>query len=80
LISFNRTFVLGDQEGRLYAEAGVDPGKRPFVAFKLTSRLRCSQQSAIDTLQEAHDHLISCFIGLTTEECRKERWGQRDDG
>lgn len=79
LVSFNRTFVLGDQAGRLYAEAGAVPGAHPLIAFKLTSRLRCSGEGPIVALQQAHDSLIECFIGLTKEECRKGRWGQQND-
>ena len=77
LITLNRTFVLGGQEGRLYAEAGVVSVPSPFVTFKLTSRLRVSDEDLVGQLQRAHDWLIEGFLKLTNDSCRKERWGQR---
>jgi len=77
LVTLNRTFVLGEKEGRLYAEAGVVLAPKPVVTFKLTSRLRLNGEDLAARMRQAHDWLIETFLKLTTDDCRKERWGQK---
>ncbi|MDC0936381.1 TIGR04255 family protein [Pirellulales bacterium] len=82
LMTLNRTFVLEDGAGRLYAEIGVGYTKSQEsqeILFKLTSRLRHETGDLVDTIQVAHDWLIKGFVSLTREDCRKTRWGQNSD-
>ena len=77
-ISYNRSYEIGKQKGRLYAEVGVviEAISDPFLVFKLTSRMRHDEGSVSDTLRDAHDWLNKSFLELTREECRQHRWGQ----
>jgi uncharacterized protein (TIGR04255 family) len=79
-LAFNRTYELGEQMGRLYAEIAlsIDAATSPFLFFKLTSRMRHENGDVSDTLGEAHDWLIKAFLSLTNENCRRQRWGQSD--
>ncbi len=80
-LAFNRTFELGKQRGRLYAEVAVaiDDDGPAFLHFKLTSRLRHESDGLEATLQETHDWLTTAFVDLTSERCRLERWGQSNE-
>ncbi len=76
LAELNRTRVLGNNEGRLYAEiSSADRGGLSMLQFKLTTRVRHVSDSLSDTLDKGHDWLIDGFLQLTSERFRKEVWG-----
>jgi uncharacterized protein (TIGR04255 family) len=78
-VSFNRTFLIGEQEGRLYAEASVARHRErgDFILLKMTGRVLHEPDTTVaDTLQRAHDWVVRGFVGLTNESIRKEQWGQ----
>lgn len=76
-ITANRTYVLGDNQGRLYAEINGHPGGESRISFKLTSRVRHTEGDAMNTITKSHDWLIEKFCELTTDTVRKERWQQK---
>ena len=79
MISLRRTYVIGDQKGRLYAEAEIPSPQSNKIIFKLTSRVRCSNNLYLAALQEAHDFLIECFLKLTREEYQIHHWERNDE-
>ena len=79
-LTFNQTYTLGDNQGRLYAELGMAwrPDREWFLPLKFTSRVRVEKHDVRTALQNAHDWLIRGFMTITRAECRKERWKQDD--
>lgn len=83
-VSFNRAFRIGDERGRLYAEAviaNVDQASTPdpvaFVRLKLTARVVHNAGDDLTTnLELAHEWVVNSFVSLTTEQARRERWEQ----
>jgi uncharacterized protein (TIGR04255 family) len=83
--TFNRVFVVGEQEGRLYAEAAIatrGSGKdaRDFVLLKLTARVNHKSQDPdqiMSPLQVAHDWAVKGFGSLTDVEIQQKRWGRK---
>lgn len=75
LATFNRTFVIGDNDGRLYAEAGIFPNDK--IRFKLTSRARCTDGNWDSSLNMAHDILIEHFMKLTEPTMHTKPWSLR---
>ncbi len=73
LATFNRTYVIGNKEGRLYAQASILPNDK--ITFKLTSRVRCTSESWQSSLDQAHRVLIERFAELTESEMHNQRWG-----
>lgn len=75
---FNRVYVIGDSQGRLFAEASIVPAKESGgkVQFKLTARVNHADKarSISDSLQFAHDWVVNGFVSLTTPEMHKY-WG-----
>ena len=80
LTTLNRTYVLGDNQGRLYAEiqSAFDESGKAFLEFKLTCRIRHEDEVLFTTMQIAHDFLISHFKQLTVDETRKIDWGSNE--
>lgn len=72
LATLNRTFVIGDNDGRLYAEAVILPFEK--IRFKLTSRARCTDGNWGSSLNTAHDALIEHFMELTEPAMHTQRW------
>lgn len=76
--AINRVYDFQDQRGRLYAEAtvGTHCGKDVLV-LKMTGRTLVEPQSdCVERLQLAHDWVVKGFGELTTEEARRDEWGQ----
>jgi len=75
-ISFNRTFPILSNLGRLYVEvyiANID--QRDAVVLKITARTICGDVPP--ALDLAHEWVVKSFVSLTTEKSRKERWGEQ---
>jgi len=73
----NRTYILDENRGRLYAEINTSVVDQGDVTFKITSRVRHLSGEVMDTMDIAHNWLIEKFCELTTETARKERWLQK---
>lgn len=86
LASLNRTFVLGENQGRLYAEIhSMEKADEELLQFKLTARVRhekedpmCTAHGAMETLSNGHDWLIEHFLRLTNKRIRIEQWGSNE--
>lgn len=79
VITFNRTFVLGERRGRLYAEISVGSHEQnTILLFKLTSRVRHEEGDVGKSIQYAHDELISIFKAITNAEYRRKAWGSNE--
>lgn len=77
--SLNRTYVIGESHGRLYAEASIvhDRDKSEFVLLKMTARVIYRGDGSVnDSLQLAHDWVVNGFVSLTDPVARRERWEQ----
>lgn len=70
----NRTYVMSENRGRIYAEINSVQTEDPHITFKLTSRVRHINGDALATIDSAHDWLIEKFRELTTDQAKKERW------
>jgi hypothetical protein len=80
LVTFNRVYPIGVEDGRLYAEAGIarHPEQGDFVQLKMTARVLIRDDGAIpDALQSAHDSIVNGFVSITTDSARTERWEQQ---
>ncbi len=78
-VSLNRVYTIGENRGRLYAEASIASHKErgDFVLLKMVGRVLCGgMQEVTDSLQLAHDWVVKGFESLTDQKTRKERWGQ----
>ncbi|MCH8270572.1 MAG: TIGR04255 family protein [Planctomycetes bacterium] len=75
---FNRVYVIGNNEGRLFAEASIILTKESSgkVQLKVTARVNHvdAARSISDSLQLAHDWVVNGFVSLTTPEMHKH-WG-----
>jgi len=80
LASLNRVYVIGENKGRLYAEASIaydQKKRREFILLKMTARvLADDSESVAQTLQTAHDWAVNGFVSVTNASFRKERWRQ----
>jgi len=80
LISLHRTFVIGEQRGRLYAEANVKFKPRtnePVIFLAMTARvIRSAEASTAEDLRLAHDWVVNGFVSLTNPTVRYEEWEQ----
>lgn len=82
-VSFNRVYVIGEDRGRLYAEAAIGvklPEKREFVQLNLTGRVNCvpeGMKGLTDALQLAHDWVVNGFANMTNPEIQIERWERK---
>lgn len=78
--TFNRAYVIGDQKGRLYAEASVafrPEDKKEFVMLKLTGRVNHPSgdcDGVAESLQLAHDWVVNGFASITEIEIQNSRW------
>jgi len=78
-VTLNRVFTIGEEKGRLYAEANIasDKGSGDFILLKITARVIHNNG---DDLQEnmdlAHLWVVKSFVSLTEEHVRHERWRQ----
>lgn len=78
--TFNRAYVIGEQKGRLYAEASVayqSKEQKEFVFLKLTGRVNhpsgdCGKVA--ESLQLAHDWVVNGFASITEIEIQDSRW------
>ncbi|MCA9126872.1 MAG: TIGR04255 family protein [Planctomycetales bacterium] len=86
LATLNRTFVLGENQGRLYTEINsTDKADQRILQFKLTARVRHEKEDplrtahgAMDTLSCGHEWLIEHFLKLTNKRVRIEQWGSNE--
>lgn len=71
LATLNRTYLLNEDRGRLYAEINTIPiVDDPHLTLKLSARVRHEEGEVADTMQIAHDWLIKKFLDLTSDEAR----------
>lgn len=78
-VALNRVFVIGENQGRLYAEAsiGSTKDKGDIIVLKMVGRVICKDGlNVADSLRLAHDWVVKGFECLTDATVRKERWGQ----
>jgi len=79
IVTLNRVFTIGQQQGRLYAEASIANADAAgdFILLKITARVIHKDG---DDLQEnmdlAHLWVVKSFASLTEEQVRHKRWGQ----
>lgn len=86
LTSLNRTYVLGENRGRLYAEINsAKKNDQNILQFKLTARVRHEKDDSLqtarapmETLKQGHDWLIKHFLKLTNKRVRIEKWGSNE--
>lgn len=76
---FNRAYVIGNQLGRLYAEASIaldSHTKTELVRFRLTGRVnhRSELGNLESSLQLAHDCVVNGFASMTDLQIQNERW------
>ncbi len=75
IVALNRVFTIGDQKGRLYAEASV--ANDDFILLKITARVIHNHGDDLqENLDLAHLWVVKSFVSLTEEHIRHERWGQ----
>lgn len=77
IASFNRVFVIEENNGRLYVEASfaVDSDGREFILLKITARVNLSDDTNLEEgLSLAHLWVVKGFVSLTEERVHKERW------
>lgn len=78
--TFNRTFVIDDNRGRLYAEASlarVGKEQAELILFKLTAYVKHDPEvtnNLADSLQLAHNWVVNGFASLTDSAIQKDRW------
>ncbi|EDL61756.1 TIGR04255 family protein [Gimesia maris] len=75
--SFNRVFVIGNMQGRLFVEAGfaVDSDGQDFILLKITARVNINQTDELkESMDLAHLWVVKGFASLTSEHVQKERW------
>lgn len=75
----NRTYVIGEERGRLYAEASIVHKKErgSFILLKMVGRvLRNEGENIEDSVQLAHDWVVNGFVSLTDTAIRRDRWRQ----
>jgi uncharacterized protein (TIGR04255 family) len=77
--TFNRTFVIGEQEGRLYVEAGVSAkDNQQSLVLKLVARIyHKDERSLRETMDLSHDWVVQAFVAFTNPEIRSSRWGEQ---
>lgn len=76
----NRVYTIGEQKGRLYAEAAIakDRRKGEFVELKITARvIHRDGEDLQENLDLAHLWVVKSFVSLTDEQARTERWEQQ---
>ena len=86
LTTVNRTYVLGDNHGRLYAEiTSAEKYDQKILRFQLTARVRHEKDdsrqpvhSPMETLKQGHDWLIEQFLKLTNKQVRIDKWGSNE--
>lgn len=77
--SLNRVFVIGDNQGRLYVEAGfaIDGEGRDFILLKITARVNINQKDNLkESMDLAHLWVVKGFASLTNNHVQKERWNR----
>ena len=77
--ALNRVYVIGENRGRLYAEASIAHQKErgEFVLLKMVARVLHRPDDSVEScLHLAHDWVVHGFVSLTDEKVRKERWKQ----
>jgi hypothetical protein len=79
IASLNRTFRIGDEQGRLYAEASIanDKESREIIHLKITARVIHNDGDELgENLDLAHEWVVKSFVSLTESQARYERWRQ----
>lgn len=79
-VALNRVYTIGEQKGRLYAEANIanDKEKGEFVALKIAARIIHSDGDDLqENLNLAHRWVVRSFVSLTREQARTGRWKQQ---
>lgn len=80
---FNRRYVIGDNHGRLYAEAGlavraVEKQAEQFIRLNVTARVNHDADRDLrDSILLAHDWVVNGFASLTDPGIQDERWGRK---
>ncbi len=78
-VTLNRVFTIGEERGRLYAEAGVatDKARGDVIRFKITARVINNEGEDLqENMDLAHLWVVKSFVSLTEEEVRNKLWGQ----
>lgn len=79
VVSLNRVFVIGDQKGRLYAEASIANERTvgDLIGLKITARVIHKDDDDLgENLDLAHEWVVRSFVSLTEHQARHERWRQ----
>lgn len=80
IVTFNRVFIIDEDQGRLYVEAGIANDKTigDFILLKITARVAHHKgNDLIESLDLAHLWVVKSFVSLTDEQARIERWKQK---
>lgn len=80
--TINRTYRIGENQGRGYVEAALGqlPDGSDIVSLKITARIARRHDEIADVgtwLQLGHDWVVSNFERLTDAQIQGERWGKR---
>lgn len=76
----NRVYTIGEQQGRLYAEARIANNRESgdFVELKITARvLHNDEEDLRENMDLARLWVVKSFTSLTDEHARIERWEQQ---
>lgn len=79
-LSYNRTFPIERERGRLYAQTSVanDEKRGDYILWKMVARVLFKEGDEVkDALQLAHEWVVRAFTALTKPELRKDRWGEQ---
>ncbi|MEQ8852909.1 TIGR04255 family protein [Gimesia sp.] len=77
LVAYNRVYVIGDEQGRLYVEANInqDKERKKFILLKITGRvIHKEEDSLLENMDLAHLWVVKSFVSLTEEHVQIERW------
>jgi uncharacterized protein (TIGR04255 family) len=76
--SFNRVWVIPEQQGRLYAQANLAyevPTKRELIRLEITARVNRAQSDQVESaLELAHAWVVHGFASMTDLDIQRERW------
>lgn len=76
--SFNRVWVIPEQQGRLYAQANLAlevPTKCELIRLEITARVNRPQSEQVESaLKSAHAWVVHGFASMTDLDIQRERW------
>jgi len=76
--SFNRVWVIPEQQGRLYAQANLAYEvltKRELIQLEITARVNRAQSDQVESaLELAHAWVVHGFASMTDPDIQRERW------